>query len=83
MLFFFFPNSSLMHGGQDFPCLMSVFLYPLLASEARILNFRVAQLHYGETQNIPNRSTTNPVVHTPQQAEYVSVTPQNETPEAT
>lgn len=52
---FFFPNSSLMHGGQDFPplgeCLsLSSCLWSLYTE------FRTAQLLYGETENILNRS---------------------------
>lgn len=43
----------------------------------------MAQLHYGETENIPNRSTIDLVVDTPQEAEYVKVSPQNKTLEAT
>lgn len=33
----------------------------------------MAQLHYGEKENIPNRSTIDLVVDTPQEAEYVKV----------
>lgn len=62
---------------------VTVFLYPIPACEGCILSFRVAQLHYGETENTLNRSTTDLVVDTPQEAEYVSASPQNKTPEAT
>lgn len=81
-LLFFPHNSSLMHRGWNFPPLC-VFLYPILECEACILSFRVAQLHYGDTENTLNRSTTNLVVDRPQDAEYARVSPQNKTPEAT
>jgi len=66
-----------------FPFWVSLFLYPLFACEACILSFMVAQLHERGTENTPIRPNSKLVANVPQEGEYVSLSPQNETTEGT